>query len=116
MEPSNHPDRAIPSAELLASLAPTSGHMVHMPGHIFYRVGDYAHADRWFDASTAADELYMNTQHVGPDEDWNYVHNMMYAIANRMEQGRLADANAPLRPPRRRARAALRHALHLVRP
>ncbi len=94
MEPSNHPDRAIPSAALLASLAPTSGHMVHMPGHIYFRVGDYAHADRWFDASTAADELYMNTQHVGPDQDWNYVHNMMYAIANRIEQGRLADANA----------------------
>jgi tetratricopeptide (TPR) repeat protein len=94
MEPSNHPERAIPSAERLASLAPTSGHMVHMPGHIFYRVGDYSHADRWFDASTTADEQYMNTQHVGPDEDWNYVHNMMYAIANRMEQGRLAGANA----------------------
>ena len=28
------------------------------------------------------------------DDDWNYVHNMMYAIANLMEQGRLADANA----------------------
>ena len=28
------------SAALLASLAPTSGHMVHMPGHIYYRVGD----------------------------------------------------------------------------
>jgi hypothetical protein len=39
MEPGNHPERALQSATLLASLAPTSGHMVHMPGHIFYRVG-----------------------------------------------------------------------------
>ena len=94
MEPSNHPERAIPSAALLASLAPTSGHMVHMPGHIYYRVGDYASADRWFTASMEADERYLREQHVSVDDDWNYVHNMMYAIANLMEQGRLADANA----------------------
>ncbi len=94
MEPSNHPERAIPSAALLASLAPNSGHMVHMPGHIYYRVGDYASADRWFTASTAADERYMREQHVSVDDDWNYVHNLMYAIANLMEQGRLEDANA----------------------
>ena len=94
MEPSNHPERAIPSAALLASLAPTSGHMVHMPGHIYYRVGDYSSADRWFTASTEADERYLREQHVSVDDDWNYVHNMMYAIANQMEQGRLAAANA----------------------
>jgi tetratricopeptide (TPR) repeat protein len=94
MEPSNHPEQAIRSAALLASLAPTSGHMVHMPGHIYYRVGDYASADRWFAASTEADERYMREQHVGVDDDWNYVHNLMYAIANLMEQGRLKEANA----------------------
>jgi tetratricopeptide (TPR) repeat protein len=94
IEPGNHPERAIDNAALLASLAPTSGHMVHMPGHIYYRVGNYAEAERWFSASMAADEHYMQEQHVGPDDDWNYVHNMMYSIANLMEQGRLADANA----------------------
>ncbi|HVU46393.1 MAG TPA: hypothetical protein VHD85_09725 [Terracidiphilus sp.] len=94
MEPSNHPERAVSSAALLASLAPNSGHMVHMPGHIYYRVGDYASADHWFAASTETDERYMREQHVSVDEDWNYVHNLMYAIANMMEQGRLEDANA----------------------
>jgi tetratricopeptide (TPR) repeat protein len=94
MEPSNHPERAIKSAALLASLAPTSGHMVHMPGHIYYRVGDYAQAEHWFTASMIADETYMRDQHVAVDDDWNYVHNMMYAIANLMEQGKLAEANA----------------------
>jgi tetratricopeptide (TPR) repeat protein len=94
IEPGNHPERAIQSAARLASLAPTSGHMVHMPGHIYYRVGDYSDAERWFSASMATDEHYMNEEHVGPDDDWNYVHNMMYAIANLMEQGRLSDANA----------------------
>jgi tetratricopeptide (TPR) repeat protein len=93
IEPGNHPDRALNSAALLASLAPTSGHMVHMPGHIYYRVGNYPEAERWFTASMNADEKYMREQKVSPDNDWNYVHNMMYAIANLMEQGRLNDAN-----------------------
>jgi hypothetical protein len=74
IEPGNHPELAIQSAALLASLAPTSGHMVHMPGHIYYRVGNYTEAERWFAASMAADERYMEVQKVGPDDDWNYVH------------------------------------------
>ncbi|MGD0628327.1 MAG: tetratricopeptide repeat protein [Terracidiphilus sp.] len=94
MEPGNHPENALKSAALLASLAPNSGHMVHMPGHIFYRVGNYAEAEHWFAASTETDERYLREQHVSPDDDWNYVHNMMYAIANLMEQGKLTEANA----------------------
>jgi tetratricopeptide (TPR) repeat protein len=68
--------------------------MVHMPGHIFYRTGNYAEAEKWFAASTETDERYMREQHVGPDDDWNYVHNMMYGIANLMEEGKLSEANA----------------------
>jgi tetratricopeptide (TPR) repeat protein len=94
MEPGNHPELALNSAALLASLAPTSGHMVHMPGHIYYRVGNYSEAQRWFSASMTADETYMHDQKVSPDDDWNYVHNMMYSIANLMEQGKLNEANA----------------------
>ena len=92
MEPSLHPELALESAKLLASLAPASGHMVHMPGHIFYRVGDYAQAEHWFAASTAVDEQYIQTQHVDVDDDWNYVHNLMYGIANLMEEGKLQQA------------------------
>ena len=40
-EPANHPELAVDSARNQGSLAPASGHMVHMPGHIFYRTGDY---------------------------------------------------------------------------
>jgi tetratricopeptide (TPR) repeat protein len=94
VEPSLHPEQALGSATLLASLAPASGHMVHMPGHIFYRVGDYAQAEHWFAASTAVDEKYMRDQHVDVDDDWNYVHNLMYGIADYMEEGKLQAAIA----------------------
>jgi hypothetical protein len=36
----------------------------------------------------------MQSQQVQVDDDWNYVHNLMYAIANLMEQGQLAEATA----------------------
>jgi len=68
--------------------------MVHMPGHIFYRTGDYASAKNSFAASIEADEHYMQSQHVDVDDDWNYVHNLMYAIANLMEAGQLSEATA----------------------
>jgi tetratricopeptide (TPR) repeat protein len=92
VEASLHPEQALHSAEILGRLAPTSGHMVHMPGHIFYRTGDYASAKNSFAASIEADEHYMQSQHVDVDNDWNYVHNLMYAIANLLEAGQLEEA------------------------
>ena len=110
VESSPKPEQAEHSAEILARLAPASGHMVHMPGHIFYRMGEYATAEKSFAASTLADETYMQGQRVSVDDDWNYVHNLMYAIANLMEEGRLADAtqlSAKLKGARGESRATL---------
>jgi tetratricopeptide (TPR) repeat protein len=92
VEASPHPEQALHSAEILGSLAPASGHMVHMPGHIFYRTGDYVRAQAAFDASVVADEGYMRQQHIAVDNDWNYVHNLMYSVANLLEAGRLQEA------------------------
>jgi len=92
VEASPHPEQALHSATVLAGLAPSSGHMTHMPGHIFYRTGDYQRAQVSFDLSESVDESYMKTQHVAADDDWNYVHNLMYSIANLLEQGRMAQA------------------------
>jgi tetratricopeptide (TPR) repeat protein len=92
VEASPHPEQALHSAEILGSLAPASGHMVHMPGHIFYRTGDYVRAQASFDASAVADESYMRSQKVAVDNDWNYVHNLMYSVANLLEAGQLQEA------------------------
>ena len=40
-EASPHPEWAQASARRLASVAPNSGHLVHMPSHTFMRAGDY---------------------------------------------------------------------------
>jgi tetratricopeptide (TPR) repeat protein len=85
--------------------------MVHMPGHIFYRTGDYARAKDSFAASMQADEQYMQSQHVQVDDDWNYVHNLMYAIANLLEAGQLNEATA-LSAKARAARGELENTLY----
>ncbi len=92
VEPGLHPEWALPSARKLGVLAPASGHMVHMPGHIFYRTGDYETARGSFERSMAVDEAYMRERHVAVDHDWNYVHNLMYLIADLLEEGRVAEA------------------------
>lgn len=92
LEVSSHPERALESAEKLGSLAPASGHMVHMPGHIFYRLGDYERARQVFLASKRVDEDYMARQHVPIADDWNYVHNLSYLIADCAEDGRYTEA------------------------
>jgi tetratricopeptide (TPR) repeat protein len=103
VEASPHPEQALHSAQILGSLAPASGHMVHMPGHIFYRTGDYDTAQTAFDASAVTDETYMRQQKIAVDNDWNYVHNLMYSIANLLEAGRMqqaAQVSAKLGPAR----------------
>ena len=42
LESSNTPDRALGAADRLAALMPGVGHVVHMPGHIYVRVGQHA--------------------------------------------------------------------------
>ncbi|MBS26719.1 MAG: hypothetical protein CMQ26_06540, partial [Gammaproteobacteria bacterium] len=44
MEGSDQPELAMPAAQKLEGSLPISGHMVHMPGHIYLRVGEYEKA------------------------------------------------------------------------
>lgn len=44
MEASLQPEKALAAAHKLETTVPVSGHMVHMPGHIYLRVGDYERA------------------------------------------------------------------------
>lgn len=52
------PARGVPCAERLAALMPGAGHLVHMPGHIYIRVGRYADALRANEHAVHADESF----------------------------------------------------------
>jgi tetratricopeptide (TPR) repeat protein len=92
LESSQHPQDALPDADALGKLAPNSGHMVHMPGHIFYDVGDYERARQSFLDSMNVDLAYMKREKVGALDDWNYPHNLSYLIAADAESGRYREA------------------------
>lgn len=59
------PDRAVPCAERLAGLMPGAGHLVHMPGHIYIRVGRYADAIQANKHAVHADETWIQDQRPG---------------------------------------------------
>ncbi len=53
------PERAVTAAERLAGLMPGAGHLVHMPGHIYIRVGRYEDAIKANEHAVHADETYI---------------------------------------------------------
>ena len=53
-------DKAEAAADRLITLMPAAGHMVHMPAHIYQRVGRYADAARSNELAIAADEDYIS--------------------------------------------------------
>lgn len=59
VEASNTPERAEAAADRLAPLMPQAGHIVHMPSHIYYRVGRYADAARVNEQAALTDEAYI---------------------------------------------------------
>ncbi|HSP19172.1 MAG TPA: tetratricopeptide repeat protein [Myxococcaceae bacterium] len=59
VEASGKPERAVAPAERLPGLMPAAGHIVHMPAHIFQRVGRYAEASEANRRAVRADEAYL---------------------------------------------------------
>lgn len=59
VEQSTTPERAEPYADTLANLAPAAGHLVHMPAHIYMRVGRYHDATLNNMLATAADNEFI---------------------------------------------------------
>jgi tetratricopeptide (TPR) repeat protein len=94
VEASPHPERALAYAPSLPKLMPMAGHLVHMPAHIYERVGNYDAAARANVDASAADEAYFKATGVQGVYSMYYAHNLDFlAIANSM-QGRYADAIA----------------------
>jgi tetratricopeptide (TPR) repeat protein len=58
VEASPDPARAVPAAERLGTLLPGAGHLVHMPAHIFQRVGRYAESASTNAQAARADLAY----------------------------------------------------------
>src|SRR6201997_848148 len=59
VEASDRPERAEPYADRLRGAIPGAGHLVHMPSHIYYRVGRYLDALEDNKTAVKVDEKYL---------------------------------------------------------
>jgi tetratricopeptide (TPR) repeat protein len=87
------PERAVPCAERLPSLAPGAGHLVHMPSHIYIRLGRYEEAAERNRHAISADRHYLEGRHVsGIYPIGYYPHNIHFLWSALIMQGRSQEA------------------------
>ena len=98
MESSAHPEQARASAQRLTRLVPGSGHLTHMPAHVYMRTGRYAEAVAANERAIAADERYIAQVDAKGAYRVGYVaHNRHFLWAAAAMDGRSATALAAAR-------------------
>lgn len=93
VEASDSPEKAEAAADLLANLVPGSGHLVHMPAHIYWRVGRYDDAATANIKASKVDEDYIascNAQGFYPALYYPHNIHFLWASASMMGQSTLA--------------------------
>lgn len=114
-----YPERAVPCAERLPSLMPGAGHVVHMPGHIYIRVGRYAdaiernvhalHADAPHIADMPADGVYRLALHPHNAHFLSFAASMIGRSAQALDAARLTRAKTDTVMMRAPGLGALQH-------
>ena len=99
VEASQSPERALDCAERLPRLMPGAGHVVHMPAHVYFRVGRYADAARANIAAVNADRRYFAGPTVTPGiySQFYAPHNTHFLWATYLLSGQRARALAAAR-------------------
>jgi len=93
IEASPQPERGLPSAQRMAALVPGAGHLVHMPSHIYMRVGRYEDA-----AATNRDAIVVDQTYIAVAKPQGvypmmyYPHNIHFLWAAASMAGRSAEA------------------------
>ena len=91
VEASTHPETGLPSAQRLAGLAPSSGHLVHMPAHIYIRTGDHEEGEKTNVLAALADENYFAMAHPqGLYPLMYYTHNLHFIAVENAFMGNYA--------------------------
>ena len=94
VEASPHPEWGLPSADRLNTLVPDGGHLVHMPAHIYARVGDFGGAIKANQTAANVDLAYIQSSGAqGVYPAMYYSHNLHFLAYAAMEAGRYADAD-----------------------
>ncbi|HKB05581.1 MAG TPA: hypothetical protein VKD90_25380, partial [Gemmataceae bacterium] len=93
VEASPDPERGLAAAHRLRDLVPGSGHLVHMPSHIYLRVGQYHEASLCNERAIVADEEYIRKYKVNTSYTaMYYVHNVQFLWYSTGVEGRREDS------------------------
>ena len=93
VEASPDPRRGLPCAKRLPALMPGAGHLVHMPAHIYMRVGLYREAsERNATAATVDQEYLLRHPLEGNYASGYYAHNLHFLNASLVMEGRSVEA------------------------
>ena len=89
VEASTTPERAEVAADRLLVLMPNAGHVVHMPSHIYYRIGRYADSAAANEKAALVDEAYILACKVqGYYPAGYYGHNIHFLWTSAEMEGR----------------------------
>ena len=92
VEASPHPEKALPSADRLRDLMPGAGHLVHMPAHIYERIGRYDDAVTANRKAVESDRAYAAMAKPQGFYHMYMSHNSHFLSWTYMVQGRSAEA------------------------
>lgn len=70
--------QALPAARFLQQSATQASHLQHMIGHLHFRAGRYAEANRAFEKTDALEQQYFATRDLAPTDHANHVHNLFF--------------------------------------
>ncbi|MBC6491917.1 hypothetical protein ACFSQD_10665 [Flavihumibacter stibioxidans] len=91
LEASASPEKALPSAALLLTMVPGSGHLVHMPSHIYINTGDYHQGTLSNLKAVEVDSSYITACHAqGAYPLAYYPHNYHFLAATATLEGNSA--------------------------
>ena len=88
VEASDRPERAEPYADRLAAQNLSTGHLIHMPAHIYFRVGRYLNSLEANKVASAADEAYLAQVQAGGIYPYAYYpHNVHFVLVSAQMAG-----------------------------
>jgi tetratricopeptide (TPR) repeat protein len=88
VEASDAPERAEPYADRLAALMPGAGHIVHMPSHIYYRIGRYVDSMKANQDAVVVDEAFFaKVDDQGIYRGGYYTHNVHFVAVSAQMAG-----------------------------
>lgn len=98
VEASKRPGDARKSAEFLESAMPSAGHIVHMPSHIYVRIGEYERSNNSNRLAIKADEAFLSRSNdMGLYRLGYYPHNIDFlaygTLMNGQSETALKEAN-----------------------